>query len=96
MSSTRKIIRSKPVVKKYYEAIPVSQLRVDPNLDAQRMFQPKWANRLAKIWDPRWSAPRWSPAARTATISSTVSTPPRSRATSRARTSSGTAWCTRG
>ncbi|MFE1171328.1 hypothetical protein [Streptomyces sp. NPDC058773] len=39
-------------MKKYYEAIPVSQLRVDPNLDAQRMFQPKWANRLAKIWDP--------------------------------------------
>ncbi|MEU5599255.1 DUF6551 family protein [Streptomyces sp. NPDC020298] len=57
MSSTRKIIRSKPVVKKSYEAIPVSQLRVDPNLDAQRMFQPKWANRLAKIWDPEVVGP---------------------------------------
>ncbi|WP_033322331.1 DUF6551 family protein [Streptomyces yerevanensis] len=51
MSSTRKIVRSKPVVKKYYEAIAVSQLRVDRNLDAQRMFQAKWAGRLAKIWD---------------------------------------------
>ncbi|MCZ4096087.1 DUF6551 family protein [Streptomyces sp. H39-C1] len=49
--ATTKIVRRKQVVRKYYESIRVSQLRVDPNLDAQRMFQPKWAGRLAKIWD---------------------------------------------
>ncbi|WP_329198778.1 DUF6551 family protein [Streptomyces sp. NBC_01435] len=38
--------------KKYYEAIPVGQLKVDTNLDAQRMFQPKWAKKLESIWDP--------------------------------------------
>lgn len=96
MSSTRKIIRSKPVVKKYYEAIPVSQLRVDPNLDAQRMFQPKWANRLAKIWDPEVVGPALVSRRPDGDYLLDVSTPPRSRATSRARTSSGTAWCTRG
>ncbi|MFG2801146.1 DUF6551 family protein [Streptomyces pseudovenezuelae] len=41
-----------PGVKKHYEAIPVSQLRVDRAYDAQRMFQSKWAVQLAKIWDP--------------------------------------------
>ncbi|MGV9617960.1 DUF6551 family protein [Streptomyces tendae] len=39
-------------IKKSYKAIPVGELRVDPKLDAQRIFQPTWANKLAKIWDP--------------------------------------------
>ncbi|MFI8514935.1 DUF6551 family protein [Streptomyces sp. NPDC085460] len=43
---------NEPMIKKSYKAIPVGQLRVDPKLDAQRIFQPTWANKLAKIWDP--------------------------------------------
>ncbi|WP_280315929.1 DUF6551 family protein [Nocardia abscessus] len=39
-------------VRKRYEAIPVGKLHVDERLDAQRIFQPTWANKLAKIWDP--------------------------------------------
>lgn len=39
-------------VKKYYAQIPVGDLHVDPNLDAQRIFQPTWAAKLSKIWDP--------------------------------------------
>lgn len=39
-------------VKKFYEAIPVGQLKVDPKLDAQRMFNPNWAKKLGTMWDP--------------------------------------------
>ena len=39
------------LIKKSYKSIPVGQLHVDPELDAQRIFQPTWANKLAKIWD---------------------------------------------
>lgn len=42
----------KSKIKKSYQAIPVGQLLVDPKLDAQRIFQPTWAGKLAKIWDP--------------------------------------------
>ncbi|MET8004192.1 DUF6551 family protein [Nonomuraea glycinis] len=40
-----------PEIKKSYAAIPVAELLVDPSLDAQRIFQPTWANKLARIWD---------------------------------------------
>lgn len=50
--------------KKYYEAIPVGQLKVDTNLDAQRMFQPKWAKKLESIWDPEVLLPHDRPAPR--------------------------------
>jgi hypothetical protein len=45
-------VAAPPKVKKFYEAIPVSQLKVDTSLDAQRIFQPDWADKLEKIWDP--------------------------------------------
>lgn len=37
--------------KKRYMQIPVGQLHVDPNLDAQRIYQPTWAGKLKKMWD---------------------------------------------
>ncbi|MEU4623285.1 hypothetical protein AB0G04_25350 [Actinoplanes sp. NPDC023801] len=37
---------------KYHRAIPVSQLQVDPRLDAQRQFQGGWATTLKRMWDP--------------------------------------------
>ncbi|WP_436535505.1 DUF6551 family protein [Actinoplanes sp. HUAS TT8] len=37
---------------KYYKAIPVSELKVDPSLDSQRLFQKSWAAKLNRIWDP--------------------------------------------
>ncbi|MFD7667801.1 DUF6551 family protein [Streptomyces sp. NPDC059788] len=40
-----------PKPRKYYEAIPVGRMKVDPKMNAQRQFQPKWANKLFKIWD---------------------------------------------
>ncbi|MEU9518115.1 DUF6551 family protein [Streptomyces sp. NPDC048224] len=39
-------------LKKYYAALPVGQLQVDDEMDAQRIFDPGWANKLAKMWDP--------------------------------------------
>ncbi|MFJ8573583.1 DUF6551 family protein [[Kitasatospora] papulosa] len=42
----------KSKIKKSYQALPVGQLHVDPNLDAQRIFMATWANKLARIWDP--------------------------------------------
>lgn len=39
-------------VRKYFDEIPVGDLQVDENLDAQRIFQPTWANKLEGIWDP--------------------------------------------
>lgn len=36
----------------YHEKIPVGLLEVDPSLDAQRIFQRGWANKLASIWNP--------------------------------------------
>jgi hypothetical protein len=36
----------------YHEKIPVGRLEVDPSLDAQRIFQRPWANKLASIWNP--------------------------------------------
>lgn len=44
-------------VKKYYELISVDSLKVDPLLNAQRQFNPVWANALEKIWDSRWLLP---------------------------------------
>ncbi|MGA5128387.1 DUF6551 family protein [Streptomyces olivoreticuli] len=41
-----------PKARKHYEAIAVGQLKVDHKMDAQRQFQPKWAKKLDKIWDP--------------------------------------------
>ncbi|MEU9712903.1 DUF6551 family protein [Streptomyces sp. NPDC047967] len=38
-------------IDKYYEAVAVGLLVVDPTLDAQRIFQRAWANKLTKIWD---------------------------------------------
>ncbi|MEU4147899.1 DUF6551 family protein [Streptomyces parvulus] len=40
-----------PMVRKYYEAIAVGQMKVDPKMDSQRQFLSKWANKLQKIWD---------------------------------------------
>ncbi|MEU5108164.1 DUF6551 family protein [Streptomyces sp. NPDC021354] len=37
----------------YHQKIPVGQLEIDPKLDAQRMFQRQWANKLHKIWNPK-------------------------------------------
>jgi hypothetical protein len=62
----RRIVRSKAVAREpqyvqppkddrpvYYKKIPVGLLEVDPNMDAQRIFQPPWANKLAKMWNPK-------------------------------------------
>ncbi|MGN9791369.1 DUF6551 family protein [Streptomyces sp. OZ13] len=40
-----------PKIRKFYEAIAVGEMKVDATMDAQRQFQPKWANKLQKIWD---------------------------------------------
>ncbi|MBS2964776.1 hypothetical protein KGA66_17085 [Actinocrinis puniceicyclus] len=36
----------------YHEKIAVGLLEIDPSLDAQRMYQRSWANKLASIWNP--------------------------------------------
>lgn len=41
----------------YYQKIRVGLLEVDPSLDAQRMFQRSWANKLGKKWNPRLLLP---------------------------------------
>ncbi|MET8831597.1 DUF6551 family protein [Streptomyces sp. NPDC004610] len=41
----------------HYEKVRVGLLEVDPSLDAQRMFQRSWANKLGKKWNPRLLLP---------------------------------------
>ncbi|UUU38443.1 DUF6551 family protein [Streptomyces sp. NBC_00162] len=41
----------------FHQKIPVGLLEVDPSLDAQRMFQRSWANKLGKKWNPRLLLP---------------------------------------
>lgn len=37
----------------YHQKIRVGDLETDPRLDAQRMFQRPWANKLAAKWNPK-------------------------------------------
>ncbi len=52
MSTTALRARTRAKVGKFFEEIAVGDLLVDETLDAQRIFQPTWANKLEGIWDP--------------------------------------------
>ncbi|MEU4425777.1 DUF6551 family protein [Actinoplanes sp. NPDC024001] len=47
----------RPDVQQYPLLIAADQLHVDPSLDSQRQFQPGWAAKLEKIWNPSLLTP---------------------------------------